>query len=430
MDCHIQIFLDNYWKTAAVFEPDARTLESGIAGGGRLQYDIDYAVTYLGNRAAELIPGLTVGFELYRFAQWPPFLVDLLPAGAGRRAWLRRMEAANDGPLMDWHLLTKGAGAPPGNLRIAEAALSPPPGHFKSGFPRRDIIEQRERFLDYAEERGAHVAGASSVQGEAPKYLLAEDHAGMFHAEGALSDEKIQKFWLVKFPRGSRTDERNQQILRNEARYLEVARKFGIRTGEPLVYEKDVLFVPRFDRRVSDGRVERLGMHSLFAIADIPGFGEAVRHDTYCLALAKFVDDPVRELQEYIQRDILNLALRNTDNHGRNTAVLRKNGKVRLSPLFDFAPMFLDPEGIGRVSRWQDERPGNQPEWAFICEKLKNFMDPSETRIWLADLGEDVKRIPETMHDCHVDVDIIQRLTGWIDEVATGLVEARPRTWA
>jgi len=429
MDCHVQIFLDGRWKTAAVFEPDARKLDKGIAGGGRLQYDIDYAVTYLGNRAAELIPGLTVGFELFRFAQWPPFLVDLLPGGAGRRAWLKRMQAENDGPQMDWHLLTKGAGTPPGNLRIAEAVLTPPPDHFKFGFPRRDIIEQRERFLDYAEERGAHVAGASSVQGEAPKYLIAEDHAGMFHAEGALPDEKIKQFWLVKFPRGSRTDQRNQQVLRNEASYLEVARKFGIRTGEPLVYENDVLFVPRFDRKVSDGLVERLGMHSLYAVTNIPGFGATVRHDTYCLALAEVVADPVQELREYLRRDILNLALRNTDNHGRNTAVLRTKGQVGLSPLFDFAPMFLDPEGIGRVSRWEDERPGNQPEWALICEKFKNLMAPIETRTWLADLGESVKRLPEIMQECHVDDEIIRRLTGWIGEVATGLVETRPRTW-
>ena len=429
MNCHIQIFLDDRWETAAEFEPDHQNLDKGIAGGGQLQYDIDYAVTYLNDRAAELIPGLTVGFELYRFEQWPPFLMDLLPGGAGRRAWLRRMQTENDGPQMDWHLLTKGAGAPPGNLRIAEAVLAPPPDHFKIGFPRRDIIEQRERFLDYAEERGAHVAGASSVQGEAPKYLLAEDHGGMFHAEGALSDKKIRQFWLVKFPRGNRTDERNQQVLRNEAHYLEVARKFGIRAGEPLDYEGGVLFVPRFDRKVSDGRVERLGMNSLYAMANIPGFGATVRHDIYCLALAKVAANPVQELREYIRRDILNLALRNTDNHGRNTAFLRTNGQVELSPLFDFAPMFLDPEGIGRVSRWEDERPGSQPEWAVICEKLKNLMAATETRTWLADLGEDVKKLPETMQDCHVDDDIIQRLTGWIDEVAAGLVGTRPRTW-
>jgi len=358
-----------------------------------------------------------------------PFLVDLLPGGAGRRVWLKRMQVVNDSPQVDWHLLTRGAGNPPGNLRIAEAVLLPPPAHFKIGFPRQDIIEQREHFLDYAEERGAHVAGASSVQGEAPKYLLAEDWAGMFHAEGALSDEKTKKFWLVKFPRGRRTDERNQQVLSNEAPYLDVAQKFGIRIAGPLIYEDGVLFVPRFDRKVSDRCVERLGVHSLYAVAGIPGYGAVVRHDSFCHALAKVVAESDREVREYIRRDILNLALRNTDNHGRNTAVLRTKGEVRLSLLFDFAPMFLDPEGIGRVSRWQDERPGYQPQGAIICEKLGNILDTFETRTWLAGPGEDVKRLPETMLDCRVDDDIIQRLAGWIKEVATGLAEARLRTF-
>jgi hypothetical protein len=91
--------------------------------------------------------------------------------------------------------------------------------------------------------------------------------------------------------------------------------------------------------------------------------------------------------------------------------------------------MFLDPEGIGRVSRWEDERPGNQPEWAIICEKFKNLMAPIETRIWLANLAEGVKQLPEIMQECHVDDEIIQRLTGWISEVAAGLVETRPKTW-
>jgi len=430
MNCHIEIFMHGRWVTAAIFEPENRTLDLGIGGGGWLQYDIDYAVEHLGERAAELIPGLTVGFELFPYEQWPPVLVDLLPGGACRAAWLRRFQVERDGPQMDWRLLLKGAGTPPGNLRIAEAVLSAPPDHFRLGFPQGDIIEQGERFLDYAEERGAYVAGASSVQGEAPKYLLVEDHAGLFHAEGALPDEKARKFWIVKFPRGRRTDERNQQVLRNEAAYLEVARDFGIRTGEPLVYEEGVLFVPRFDRRVSDGRVERLGMNSLYAVADIPGFGAAVHHDIYCRALARVASDPARELREYILRDILNLALRNTDNHGRNVAILRTGAHVELSPLFDFAPMFLDPEGIGRVSRWEDERPGSQPEWGIICEKFENLIPPGETRSWLAGLSKEVLRLPDVMEREHVDDDIIQRLVGWINEVAAGLAEARPRTWS
>jgi serine/threonine-protein kinase HipA len=428
MECCIQIFLDDHWENSAIFEPDSQTLDRGVSGGGRLQYDIDYAVAYLGSNAAELYPGLTVDFELHRFAQWPPFLIDLMPGGAGRRAWLRRIQAESDGPQMDWHMLTKGAGTPPGNMRIAEAVLPPSPDRFKTGFPRRDIIEQRERFLDYAEERGAHVAGASSVQGEAPKYLLTEDYKGMFHAEGSLPDENVKTFWVAKFPRGRSSDKRNQQVLRNEAPYLEVARSFGVRTGAPLVYEEDVLFVPRFDRKVINCRVERVAMHSLYVVADIPGYGVPVRQDTYCLALANVVTDPGRELRDYLRRDILNLALRNTDNHGRNTAILRTGGEIELSPLFDFAPMFLDPEGIGRVSRWIDEQPGSQPEWAVICEKLGNYLPPIETREWIAGMGESVKQLPETMRNCKVDDDIIDRLANWIDEVAAGLTAARPKT--
>ena len=109
-------------------------------------------------------------------------------------------------------------------------------------------------------------------------------------------------------------------------------------------------------------------------------------------------------------------------------AVLRIGDQVSLSPLFDFAPMFLDPEGIGRVSRWDDERPGGQPEWATICEKFGDLMAPGETRRWLAGLGKKVARLPDVMQRQQVDVDIIQRLAAWIEEVAAGLAEARPRT--
>lgn len=426
MECHIQIYFNGQWQTAAIFEPDLKTLDQGIAGGCRLQYDIDYAVANHNSKEAELTLGLTVGFELYRFKQWPPFIVDLLPGGAGRQAWLKRLQIAHDGPQADWHLLTKGAGNPPGNLRILEAVLPPPPAHFKIGFPRRDIIEQRETFLDYAEERGAHVAGATSVQGEAPKYLLVEDRLGMFHAVGALPDEKAMRFWLIKFPRGRRSHHRNQMVLRNEAPYLEVARKFGVITGAPLVYEDDTLFVPRFDRVVKDGRVKRLGMQSLYTIANVFGFGKSVHHDIFCLALAQTATDPSATVREYILRDVLNLALRNTDNHGRNSAIIRSKGWVGLSPLFDFAPMFLDPEGISRVSRWENERPGSQPDWGNISEKLADVMPPEETRKWLAQLAKPVKKLPEIMQECQVDDEIIERLENWVSEVALGLLEAQP----
>jgi len=428
MKCHIQIYRNDQWETAAVFEPDPQTLDRGIEGGCRLEYDHDYVIENIGQASAELVPGLTVGFELHRYEHWPPFLVDLLPAGAGRRAWLKRMQVDNDGPHVEWHLLIKGSGHPPGNLRISEAVLPPPPDQFKIGFPRKDIIEQREDFIEYAEERGAYVAGASSVQGEAPKYMLVEDIKGMFHAAGALPDDQIKQFWLVKFPRGRRAEERNHQVLRNEAPYLEVARRFGARVDAPLIYEDGALFVPRFDRRVVDNHVQRLGMQSLYAIAGIPGYGASVSHNVFCRAIAKVTTEPDKEIREYILRDILNLALYNTDNHGRNTAVLREGDQITLSPLFDFAPMFLDPEGIGRVSRWDQERPGGQPEWPAICEALKEFLDPTENREWLASLSDKVLMLPDVMKQCLVEDDVIERLDKRIEDVSKGLKDARPVT--
>ncbi len=88
--------------------------------------------------------------------------------------------------------------------------------------------------------------------------------------------------------------------------------------------------------------------------------------------------------------------------------------------------MFLDPEGINRVSRWDDERPGNQPEWGNICEKLSYALDPLETRTWLATLGEKVKVLPDIMRDCKVDDEIIERLAKWINDVAGGLESVKP----
>jgi len=57
MNCHIEIFMDGRWITAAVFEPQERALDLGIGGGGWLQYDIDYAVGIWAKGRRNLSPG-------------------------------------------------------------------------------------------------------------------------------------------------------------------------------------------------------------------------------------------------------------------------------------------------------------------------------------------------------------------------------------
>jgi serine/threonine-protein kinase HipA len=421
----IQIFRNGRWRTAATFTPDSRKAALGIAGGGQLEYDIDYAVAHQAEDAARVALAYPVTFELHSGSRWPAFLLDLMPTGAGRRVWLRRL-ALRDGAPADWDLLVRGAGNPPGNLRIAEAVIPPAESH--PGFTREEVIEKHADFIEYAEARGAVVAGATDVQGDAPKFLLVRDRNRRWHPDGALTDAEVLDCWLVKFPRGK--SEPDRTVLRNEAPYLEVARRFGLRVGAPLQFKDDTLFVPRFDRTVAASGLLRHGLETLSSAAQMAEFGKRGDHGHFCTVIARFAAEPQKEMVEYLRRDILNCALRNTDNHGRNTAFLKQaDGTVQLSPLYDFAPMFLDPEGIPRSSRWDGEieTVSGRPDWGKVAESLVPLFDPTELRARLARDADTVARLPETMQECGVEDPVIERVARRCSEVAEDLRAAAPR---
>ncbi len=425
MECTIEIHLDGEWIKAGSFASDAGGIRRGIAGGGRFDYDIDYVVARLGQGAAFQVGcRYPVDFTLYREGRWPAFLLDLLPSGAGRRVWVSRLGLRDD-ESADWQLLLNAAGNPPGNLRIAEAALQPQLGH--PGFERQDIVGRQEDFIEYAERCGAMVAGATDVQGDAPKFLLVQDRAGRWHADGALPDPEAVHFWLVKFPRGK--TEADRAVLRNEAAYYEVARQFGVRVGGPLDLIDTSLFVPRFDRALRDGQVVRFGLETLASAAGVAEFGKRGSHLVFCRAIAAYTSDPTGEICEYLRRDILNSALRNTDNHGRNTALIKyPDGRILLSPLYDFAPMFLDPEGIPRASRWEGnlEPEIGRPAWAEVARALGQLPCLETGRLFrlLAEAAPAVAGLPEVMDRCGVEDWLIERLAGRIGDIARDLAEA------
>lgn len=422
MIASMQIFYHGRWHTAATFTPDARSLGRGIAGGGAFEYDIDYAVEHQANDAARVALRYSVTFELHRSERWPAFLLDIMPTGAGRRMWLRRL-GLRDGEAADWELLLKGAGNPPGNVRVAEAVI--PPGGPHPGFTREEVIEKNADFIEYAEARGAVVAGATDVQGDAPKFFLVRDRNRRWHPDGALEDRDVLDCWLVKFPRGK--TEADRTVLRNEASYLEVARRFGLRVGVPLQFVDDCLFIPRFDRAAGPAGLDRYGLETLSSTAGIAEFGKRGDHSSFCSVIASFAADPQTEVIEYVRRDILNAALRNTDNHGRNTAFLKlSDGTAALSPLYDFAPMFLDPEGIPRSSRWAGElEPAiGRPAWGKIAEHLSSLVDPRGLRPVLAREAEAVGKLPETMRECGVEDGVIEKVARRCAEVAEDLRDA------
>ena len=428
MQATIQIFQHGKWRTAGTFVPDPGSLKLGIAGGGVFDYDIDYVFDHATGAAyAGVSLSYPPSFELHRTRHWPAFLLDIVPTGAGRRVWLRRLDL-RDGPGADWKLLVQGAGNPIGNLRIAEAVIPGSGDH--PGFTQEEIVEKSADFIEYAEARGAVVAGATDVPGDAPKFLLARDHNRRWHPDGALEDRDVLDNWLVKFPRGK--TEADRTVLRNEAPYLEVGRHFGLRVGAPLRYIDDCLFIPRFDRAAGPAGLERHGVETLCSAAGISEFGKRGEHALFCKVIARYAAAPKAEVIEYLRRDVLNAALRNTDNHGRNTAFLKPTGgAVLLSPLYDFAPMFLDPEGIPRSSRWEAELEPviGRPAWGRIAEFLAPVAgtEPRELRTLLAREGEAVRRLPELMRKCGVEDRVIEGVTRRCAEVAEELLDAAPK---
>ncbi|MBX3217526.1 MAG: type II toxin-antitoxin system HipA family toxin [Labilithrix sp.] len=424
--CHLELYIDGDWTVAAEVRCD--DVSGGFQSSARLEYDFDYLAT-----AAELDVRdrravscrYPVGYGVHAEEVWPAFLLDLVPSGAARRFWEAELGVPNT-EASDWAVLVAGGGNPPGNLRVREAA-QPLDREAASapGFPRADVLDRAEGFIEYARKEGASIAGGSGAAGDAPKFLLREDDRGRWHADGAVSDARTARSWIVKFPRSGRPADR--LVLETEAAWYRLAGRLGARVAGPLSWERDSLFVPRFDRpRSADGRIARLGMESLCSLAGVSDFGAPIAKEALAAALARFATDPARELRELLLRDVLDVALGNTDNHARNSAVLKhEDGGIELTPLYDFAPMVLDPQGIARVCRWRDETDG-YPDWGRVAETLDSLgLDAGATKSWLRELSPAVAELPRLMIDEGVGGRVREILEPRIARVARALEAAR-----
>lgn len=430
----LEIYTDGAWHPAAdLFLAAAATATDRHPC--QLSYTIDYALPRQGdNRVVDRLScRYPVNFSRYDDDQWPPFLFDLLPEGPARQAWLKRLNLSADDPGALIALLTRACRFPVGNLRIAAPTSAAATQEFNQrGFSPQEIVAHHDDFAEYAAQCGADIAGAFDVQGKSPKLLLVLDHAGNWHAEGALPDDQVRSHWLVKFARNGHPAD--QQILANEAAYYEAARAFGLNTAPyPLFYDDGALFIQRFDRQVTTDGVQRFGMESLASLCGLTSSDATLSHNQACAAIQRCTTNPQQEIFDYISRDILNTVLRNTDNHPRNTALLKHpNGTVALSPLYDFGPSFLDPGGLNRAMRWDGdgEKMLGLPVWGQIaCDLEQQLGLPArQLRQWLAALSKNTERLPDTLHQCQVDSAIIDKLIGRIKGTTRMLRDAQPHS--
>ena len=423
----IETYQNGRWIAAAEFDP---------VGKGPYTATFEYRMDYVfGENPLPISFALPVAADrigLDEAGEAPPcpaFLLDLVPQGRGRK-YLAQELKLDDSERRDLLLAQYGAFNPIGNLRLDTAVhfyrerAAQQASEKEQGFTLEEILARKEEFLEHIWIHAMLTAGTTGVQGAAPKFLMTQNTEGLWFADAALPDDKAAKHWLVKLPRG--VHETDYTVLRNEAAYLRVAERCGIRTGGEPQFHKDMLFVQRFDRIVDQAGprlLHRLHQESLASLAGVHGFGLPTSLFDLAAAFRRHVTDPVGETAEFIKRDILNMAMRNTDNHARNTAVQRlPNGTVQLTPVFDFAPMYMDREFITRSCKWRIDNGPELADWEEIIQKF-SFHDTEKEAIAkrIKVFQPVIERMAETMQDCGVEPLIVDNCKANIENQAVRL---------
>lgn len=450
MKLTVQIHVDQVWHDAAeVVLPDP---EKGAGGTSRLRYTTDYAIEKMfcdNLHACSLL--LPVELMLtHESPRWFGFLEDIMPAGASRRFWVDYL-GIHDLPVgrQDAELLARGTIAPVGNLRIKEAV----PDHATQDamgecrFPVQSVVERDVDFLEYAQQMGAASGGATGAGGEAPKMLLRLTEATESQAEQVWIDTWQEEFhcpdlpMLVKFPRGSRSAD-DCDILRAEYHYYHELAALGIDTIETdsmrLIEGERYpsLWLPRFDMQYFDGAWVRYGLESVYSLVGAAP-GSFLRQADTLRHLVSLLQEQhrVRELGErfdagafvieWARRDLLNIAFGNSDNHGRNTALLKRPEGIWLTPVYDFAPMRADPEGVTRTTQWGPPlEVGGEFDWRAIADSLSDLVDPEQLLESLQQLALNLEGLDERLAARGVPARIL-------DMPAVGLrtVDARLKRW-
>jgi serine/threonine-protein kinase HipA len=174
----------------------------------------------------------------------------------------------------------------------------------------------------------------------------------------------------------------DQIILRSEFHYYKALHALGIDAieVEGLALEeatKPSLWMKRFDRKVTDQGVERLAVESIYSLAGVTVAGSYMNHLEVIELLVHLwmqagqVSLVPDLLSDYLRRDLLNKILGNSDNHGRNTSIIRGADSLHLAPIYDLAPMVMDDEGVTRTTKWpKDLEVAGEVKWRRVCDAL------------------------------------------------------------
>lgn len=351
---------------------------------------------------------------------WPSLFDDILPVGKSRKWWLDYLDVSRKSVFTQHYaLLTNACMAPVGNLRIKNT--NPQVEDSLRRFNIEEVIQLQYDFLEYANEHGAAVGGATGAGGVAPKLLLMVEEHQVF-IDGDFAGKPLSAMpYLTKFARNTRTQTDNN-ILRAEGTFYKVLEKIlagsGIETIDTATmmlreHQGQVsLWLPRFDIQIHDGIAHRLGVESIYSMMNAaPGsyqdhfkvidiIWRKIEHSTEMTSTC-FV-------KNYVARDMLNLVFGNSDNHGRNISFIKSEGNIRFAPIYDFAPMKADPEMVTRLFKWQRgcEQSG-EVDFNKVANELADKCDPEELLRFLGILARRMRKLPKQLKKLGCPVEII-----------------------
>ena len=254
--------------------------------------------------------------------------------------------------------------APPGNIRIKEPWTdieAGRPEYRGSGFTRADVVERERDFIDYMESAGAPIGGTTGAGGGSPKFLLREDANGRLHAEGWLEDSRTRRCILVKLPY---TDSENARML---------------------------------------ARIEKV-----YSAHNINVHGALLKHEDNLRLIGRYSSSVTADALEYLSRDLLNQMLANTDNHGRNTSLLKTESGITLSPVYDVTAMqFFSGDFISELTRWTPDLATLEARIKWTANELK--LDETVLRQGLSLLSDSTRHLDDRMKDLGVPEQIVRK---------------------
>ncbi|MBM7073592.1 type II toxin-antitoxin system HipA family toxin [Shewanella sp. 202IG2-18] len=393
----LQAFLDKQWKDVGhIIFPYGNKNRFDVA---ELNYNEDYVIELIDKddeHAVSINYPVALFFDNENKA-WPRFIDDIMPSGASRRYWMKYLGLEGiPTDEQNYLLLKNGTMSPVGNLRIKESLPERNPLAENLFFTIEDVNNRAGDFLDYAQQKGAAAGGATGAGGEAPKLLLRCNTQQQIWIDTYQDDLTSQDIhYLVKYPRGSRA-EIDCNILRAEYHFYHELEAMGfdtiatdnIRLEEGLKYPS--IWLPRFDVRNTKNGIQHLGMESVYSMLD-KGAGTTLYHGEVIRKLINKINkshmvneqdfkfDQQAFIIEWVTRDLLNIIFGNSDNHGRNTSFIRYQGEIRLAPIYDFAPMKADPEGVARTTIWGNPLEiGGEYDFVAIANSLSDVVNKDE----------------------------------------------------